>query len=376
MNKKMRELLAKIKQLKADARAALDADEKDVAKANELLDQAEALEKEYQTEKRLIDAEKSSALKDAEENPLDGKVSGFKAIVNKLFKRKMSDAEKELLINSESSNGENYLVPEDVKLEINELRRQYKSARNIVDVETTDALSGSVNYEAGTPAGLVEFGDGDEIAEEDDVKFTIKTFAIKFFAKLIPLGRILLGAERSGLLKYLNKWFIKNAIITENAKIFAALKAGKENTAKPIVGWKALRSFINIDLDPDVLFDALIVTNQTGLDLLENEVDDDNQPVLKWDPVKSKYVFKGLLTVEVFGNKTLPDISEGHAPMFVGSTKSGCTFVEYEKMEMADSEHYMFNRNMKCLRVIEGFDVMNTDTEAYGYIDFSASVVG
>jgi hypothetical protein len=43
-------------------------------------------------------------------------------------------------------------------------------------------------------------------------------------------------------------------------------------------------------------------------------------------------------------------------------------------LEFNVSEHYFFGKNQNCLRVIEGFDVMSTDTGAYIYGSFTASV--
>ena len=60
------------------------------------------------------------------------------------------------------------------------------------------------------------------------------------------------------------------------------------------------------------------------------------------------------------------DISEN-------STKAGATFVEKQGLEFAVSEHYGFGKNQNYMRVIEGFDVMSTDTSAYIYGSFTAT---
>ena len=60
--------------------------------------------------------------------------------------------------------------------------------------------------------------------------------------------------------------------------------------------------------------------------------------------------------------------------MFYGATKAGATFKEFAALEFAFSEHANFNKNQNTLRVIEGFDVISTDTTAYIYGSFSASV--
>lgn len=337
------------------------------------MDEIDSLQKELDLNARLEDAEKA----DVPEEPAKPKekVSGFRAIVSKLFGRDMTDEEKSALITGDdAAAGENYLVPEDVRLAINELRQSFVSAKNLVTVETTTALSGSFNYEAGTYAGLTSFDDGDAITEETNVAFTQKPFAIKFFGKLIPISRILLKNEKAGLLNYLKRWFVKNAVLTENAQIFSVLKSGyNSGTPKALAGWKAFKKSITTDLDPSVLLDACIITNQSGFACLDEEEDADGRPVLQENPANRTQKMFQSLPVYVFPDAQLANIDSTHFPMIYGSTKAGCTFVEREALEFATSEHYGFNKNQNYLRVIEGFDVIGTDTAAYIYGKFSAT---
>lgn len=370
MNKRMRELQALIKSTMDEANDLIA--KKDFDAADAKLTEVEGLQKEYDVEARAFKMQK-------EEVPAEPvkaeKASGFKIIAKMLGKTKLTDAEKSALVTgTNAANGEEYLLPEDIKLEINELRKTYISARDIVTVEPTDALSGSVNYEAGAPAGLTAFDDGAEIAEETAPKFVRKLFNIGFFGKLIPISRILLGAEKAGLMGYINRWFVKNAIITENAAIFAQLKAGYNGGApKAVKGWKALKQSINVDLDPSCKLDGHIVTNQSGFAALDAEEDADGRPVLQPNPAHAtEKLFQGL-PVKVFPDAQLPNIDATHFPMFYGSTKAGCTFVEYQALTFDISEHFLFNKNQNCLRVTEGFDVMEADTSAYIYGSFEAS---
>lgn len=372
MNKRMRELQTAIQSAMEEAKGFMTGEQKDLDKAQEAIDRAEELQKEFDIEQKLFEAEKSQAAAQPPAEPQ--KADGFKAMAKMVRKKALNDKEKALITGADATAGENYLVPEDVKAEINELRKSYISAKNLVTVETTDALAGSVNYEKGVPSGLTEFDDGDEIGEEDKVSFEPKRFAIKFFGKLFPVSRILIGAEKAGLMGYLDRWFVKNAILSENAKIFAALKAGYNAGApKAIAGWKAFKKSITKDLDPSCLVDGIIITNQSGFAALDEEEDKDGRPVLQPNPAHpTQKLFQGL-TIHVFPDAQLPNIDATHFPMIYGSVKAGCTFVEHQALEFATSEHVLFGRNQNCLRVIEGFDVMSTDTSAYIYGSFSAT---
>lgn len=375
MTKKMRELQTQILGLTETAKGYMvEGEGRDLVKAEETLNRIDELQREYDLEARL--EEKSKAEVPAEKMAKDAKADGFKAMAKLLSKKALDDKEKAMISGDNAASGENFLVPEDVKAEINELRKTYVSAKSLVTVEITDALAGSVNYESGAPAGLTAFDDGDEIAEETNPTFVQKKFAIGFFGKLIPISRILLGAEKAGLMGYINRWFLRNAIITENAAIFDKLKTGyNAGTPKAIAGWKAFKKSITVDLDPSCLIDGVIVTNQSGFAALDAEEDNDGRPVLQPNPANpTEKLFQGL-PVRVFPDTHLPNIDATHFPMIYGSTKAGCTFVEHQALEFTTSEHYYFGKNQNCLRVIEGFDVMSTDTSAYIYGSFAATAV-
>lgn len=382
MNKKMRDLMDQIQQKHKEAQACMaEGEGRDLDKAEKLFDEADALQKEYDLEARKEKAGKAAAA--AAEGGIPGgtadegkeKADGFQAMTKLLNKQAMTENEKAMVSGDNATNGENYLVPEDVRLEINELRKTYVSAKSVVNVETTDALTGSVNYESSAPAGLTDFDDGDEIAAADEPTFVRKSFTIQHKGKLIPVSRILLGAEKAGLLGYINRWFLRSAIISENAAIFGALKAGYNGgTPKALAGWAALKKSINVDLDPSCKTQGMIVTNQSGFACLDEEEDANGRPILQQNPANpTQKLFQGL-PVHVFPDAQLPNIDDTHFPVIYGDTKAGATFVEYNALEFATSEHFGFNKNQNYVRVIEGFDVMSTDTGAYIYGSFSATV--
>ena len=373
MNKKMRELQARILEKVNEAKGYTDGENKDLEKAQTLLDEIDALQKEFDIEERLVKMGKASA--ETAEPVGEKAVDGFSMMVKMAKGQNLTENEKAALVSGEgAAGGENYLIPEDVKAAINELRKTYVSAKSLVTVETTDALAGSVNYEDGVPAGLTNFDDGDALAEEDGIKFVQKKFSIVHYGKIIPVSRILLGAEKGGLMSYINRFFVRNAILSENAAIFADLKAGYNGgTVKAIAGWKAFKKSITKDLDPSCLLNGVIITNQSGFAALDEEEDNDGRPVLQANPARpTEKLFQGL-PVHVFPDAQLPNIDATHFPMIYGDTKAGCTFVEHKALEFALSEHANFNKNQNTLRVIEGFDTMSTDTSAYIYGSFSAT---
>lgn len=372
MSKKLRELQASITKKLDEANGYMEGEGKDLTKAEKALDELDELQKEYALVERTEKAGKATVPDDP--TPI-GAVDGFKMMAKMVSKKPLEETEKAALISgADATSGENYLIPEDVQVAINELRKTYVSAKSIVNVERTASLSGSVNYEAGTPAGLTAFDDGEAIPEESGMSFVRKQFTIGWMGKLIPISRILLGAEKASLMGYINRWFLSNAIISENGAIFGALKAGYAGgTPKAVAGWAALKKSITKDLDPSCLIGGMIVTNQSGFACLDEEVDGNGRPILQENPAnRTQKLFQGL-PIHVFPDAQLPNIDATHFPVIYGDTKAGCTFVEHQSLEFALSDQYLFGKNQNCLRVIEGFDVMSTDTSAYIYGSFTAT---
>lgn len=310
--------------------------------------------------------------------PANKSGSGFTALLKMLRGQNLAEGEsqlmrKALISGTDAASGENYLVPEDVKTEIREMRKSYVSAKELVNVIPVDTLSGSTVFESGMPAGLTDFDDGDAIADETNPTFVQKKWTIGWRGKLIAISRIL-GNASAGLKAYLNRWFVRSAIITENKKIFTTLKAGyKSGTPKAVAGWEALKASIAKDLDPSCLIDGVIVTNQSGFACLDAEMDGNGRPILQPDPSEpTRKLFQGL-PVKVFPDAQLANIDATHFPVIYGDTKAGVDFMDYQELLLEVSEHYLFNKNQNCMRVTEGFDVVSTDTSAYIYGSLTAT---
>ncbi|MEI3507852.1 MAG: phage major capsid protein [Bacilli bacterium] len=373
MNKKMREILKTIEEKTIIAKNYQT--EKDFDKANGVLNEIEELQKEYEVESKLFNMSKEEVtdekLKEVKE---EKKASGFAAVTKMVTGRKINTEEKALIIEADPSadnaNGTNYLLPEDVQLTIRELRRNYKSAKDLglVNVVPTTAVSGSTNFETDDDGLLTDFDDGDAISEETGPKFKNVPFTIKFKGKLIYISNIVSGNEKAGLTNYLNKWFVKKAVRTENVDIFNTLKKGK--TAVAITGLNALKEHINKNLDPACAETGVIITNQTGFAEMDKQKDRNGRGLLEVDPTnKSRKMFQNM-PIHVFSDKELKPVN-GKAPMFVGATDAGCDFMDKDGIEFATSEHYAFNKNQNTLRVIEGYDTVQTDANAYSYITYT-----
>lgn len=371
MDKKMKEIYAKIEKLSDLANEYFA--NKDIENAEKTIEQIEALEKEYVIAEKLYNREKGKITDEEIEKTLQNKKAcGFTAIAKMLKGKMLTDVENAIILegeNTENNNGTNYIIPQDVRTEIRELRRSYKSAKELVNVIPVTTLNGSTNFEIEDDGFLDDFDDGNEIGESNNPKFGKQPWTIKWKGKIIYISNIVLGNEKAGLLSYLDKWFVRKAVRTENKDIFDTLKANKEAVA--LKGLDALKEHITKNIDPSCLIDGVIVTNQSGFAIMDGEKDNNGRGLLQPNPMNTTEKMFQSLPIKVYSDKELANLADGTAPMFVGSTKAGCDFMEREDLQFAVSEHFAFNKNQTTLRVMEGYDAVQADKDAYSYISFT-----
>ena len=115
MNKKMREILTQIQEKTLQAKSFMEGENKNVEKANALMDEVDALQKEYETEKRLYDAEKMTGAQSATapvETAGETKGKEVEDAVAKFAKAVRSIIQGKGLVGGVDADG-GYTVPED-----------------------------------------------------------------------------------------------------------------------------------------------------------------------------------------------------------------------------------------------------------------------
>lgn len=330
------------------------------------LNKLEVANKAIQDQEKLEELEKNNFnVKDASKKP-----DGFRAMIDVMKGRKLSDEAQELIQGGD--HGENYLIPEDVRLKINEMKKQYKSAKMLCNVMSTDGITGGFNFDDSSDDGLVDFDDGDVLDDSVAPSFVRKTFTIGYKGAFIPVSDLLKGNEKANLMQYLDGWFVRRAIKKENTDIFAKFKSSyNSGTPKSLADWKALASSINVDLDPAITGSSefRIVTNQTGFDMLDKATDDIGRPILQPDPNDATIKrFKGHAITQ-FSDAQLPNIDSTHAPVIYGDTARALWFIENPSYQFASDggKGIGFTKAQTLLRVIEGYDVMAAHTDDYIY---------
>jgi len=368
MSREMRELLAQLTKTKEDAKnlvsregvtkEEIEAKTAEIATINAKIAVLEAVEEEKSPEGGT---------------PLDigntNKSMNSIEIVAAFLRGDRSSEEIVNLTSSDTENGVSLIIPIDIQTQITELRRQYKSMKELIGRYPTKTLSGKYPVEdISTLTELIDFDDdGTDINSETGPKFTAVEYTIKHKGGLLPVSNILKSVEAGNLIPYISRWFNKKAIRTENKDIFTKLKAGK--TPKPVTSLDGFKEAINKDLDP-IFADGIVVTNQDGFNWLDTLKDTDGKYVLQPDPTdKTKKVLFGRFSVNTFSNTELPSATGGVAPFFIGDLKEAADFVELTKgIMLASSEHAGFTKNQTLMRVIEGYDITLKDSGAYLYL--------
>lgn len=369
---RLEKMLNELAILRKAIQDALDAN--DTATAEAKMAEAKDLKKRIDMQKE-IDAAEEKAMKENDDRTEEQKAqtaenaSTIRAIIKKFTGKPMTESEKALLLPTAQTpagtNGEAYILPQDIRTKIVEKIRDFRSFRDVIGTITTTALTGSQTVDSlANIAGLVNFDDGTAIATSEDPQFTRVTWALKNYGAVIEMSNTLLAMTDAGLENYIIGYFAKKAVITENTLAIAALKSGK--TIKTLSDWAALKSSINKDLDPASLYGTVIVTNQDGWDVLDSATDETGRPVLQPDPTSpTQKRFMGYPVV-AFSNALLPSSNatatkDGYAPIFYGNLEEGAKFVEANAINFAFSSEAGFLKNTTYARVIEQLDCVQWD---------------
>lgn len=252
---------------------------------------------EIELKKQEIEIEKEieNSIKEpvpAPKNPIKDKTKEnanvIRAIIKKCIGKQLTEIENSLLIptqtNPNGTNGEGYILPQDIRTQIEEKKREYKSLRTIVGSIETTALTGSFPIEDfDTLTELIDFTDGTDLSDNgNEIRFSNVTFSLKEKGALIKLSNTLLAMTDNNLVAYIVGIFAKKAVLTENKMILKTLQSNK--TVKDLADYKALKSSINVDLDPATYNSMVIATNQDGFNFLDSQLDIMGRPILQPNP--------------------------------------------------------------------------------------------
>ena len=374
--RKSDEIRQKLATLKNEATSLLNREgvtaEELRAKQAEIEAQEAALEIALKIEK---EAQNAQTGKKHEESGLDDSQAAYTKAFYNVLKGKATIEDQIIIKNALSSTAEadgGLLIPVDQQTEINELKRQLQSLREFVTVEPVSTKTGSrvVEKDAETTAFAV-LNEGDAIADTDSPQFTPIKYDIKDYAGILPIPNNLLNDTDTRIRAYLNKWLVKKSVATENKNILTVLKAGSKKTITTI---DDVKNIVNVELDPTISNNAIVLMNQDAFNLFDKMKDTEGNYLLEKDPTNpTKRLLVGK-PVHVLSNKILPTDTQ-KAPVIIGNLKEAIVLFDREQLSLLSTNigAEAFEKNMTKVRAILRHDVKAFDSKAFVYGEISTA---
>lgn len=386
MNKKMREILAAIQAKTAEAKSFMDGENKDVEKATALMDEVDVLKTEYETEKRIYEAEKAQGVEGAEphsgsgEEEQEKELSGDEIIAKEVRSIMTRIADKDLQESVDADGG--YTVPEDIVTRVNHWPEIVYSFLDDISVENVSTNKGARTYQKRTDTeAFVDLDENGAITKKITApQFERITYAIQDRAGFMPVSNDLTADSDANISAIVTEWLGRANIATANEKILAIISA-KNQVA--LDGVNGIKKVVNVDLGQAYKHGIKIITNDDGLNYLDTLADENKRPLLNPDPTDSaKLALRCgtvVVPVKVIPNKAFAT-SGTKIPFVIGDLKAGIRKYNRQSMSLKASDVAVlgdfnaFAQNMTLIRAIMRDDYKQLDGDAYvyGYIDTAA----
>lgn len=390
MNKKMRELLAKIESKQALVKGYTDGENKDLEKAKEILDEIEKLQEEYQVEKRLFENEKKVAklneedIEEIEKNIADKKEDNKEikeeSSIEK-FAKEIKNIAKGLNEGTPADGG--YTVPEDISTLVEQRREAKASLIDLVSVEIVSTNKGSRTFKKRSQqTGFTKVGEGGKITKSSTPQFERMDFEISKYAGYLPITNELLEDTDTNIVNTIVEWLGDESRVTRNKIILELIKTQSE---QELNGLDDIKKTLNVTLGSAFKSTSVIVTNDDGLQYLDTLKDNEGNYILQPNPAEPMQLrlCAGATTVpvKVIPNADLPT-SSNKIPFIIGDLKEGIRFFDRKSLTLNTSnvaaigELNAFEEDLTLFRGIEREDCKIRDNKAFvnGYISTTPSV--
>lgn len=325
---------------------------------------------------QLVEAQAIAAIKtpkaplnDEELEIKDQFVNDFKNLVYGNY------AQIKNMVSSDETEGAGHAgltIPEDVQTTIHTLVRQYDSLQEYVNVEHVSTSKGSRVYEKWSDiTALSEIDEeGAKIGDNNDPQLTTIKYLIKRYAGITTVTNSLLKDTAENIIAWLSSWIAKKVVVTRNTKIIAAID--KLPTKPTLAKWDDIID-LEAKVDPAIKPTSMFLTNTSGFTALKKVKNAMGDYLMQRD-VKSPtgYVIDGYPVKEV-ADRWLPNKSTAR-PLYFGDLKQAVTLFDRENMSLLATNigAGAFETDTTKIRVIDRFDVVTVDSEAFVPASFTA----
>ena len=328
--------------------------------------------KEQYTEARANEVVNMS---EEEKKPLTKSEEEVKAGFVKDFKNLVRGRYQNLLDSKTDHSGSDagLTIPQDIQTAIHTLVRQYDSLQEYVNVENVTTLTGSRVYEKWTDiTGLANIDDeAGKIADIDDPKLSLIKYTIKRYAGISTVTNSLLADSAENILAWLSGWIAKKVVVTRNKAILGVVD--KLPTKPTLTKWDDIID-LEAKVDPAIKQTSFFLTNTSGFTALKKVKNALGDYLMERD-VKSPtgYSIDGFAVKEI-SDRWLPNASSGVMPLYFGDLKQAVTLFDRQHMSLLSTNigGGAFETDTTKVRVIDRFDVVQTDGEAFVPASFKA----
>ena len=377
MNKKMRELMAKIQAKTMEAKSFMEGENKDVAKANELLNEIDSLKAEYETEKRIYEMDKETNAPSVEEMESKAKANEELDACAKFAKAVRSIIQNKGLVEGVDADG-GYTVPEDIQTTVNKWAEVEYSLLQDIDVVSVSTNKGARTYQKKTDADVfVDLDENGAITKEISApQFERVTYSIQDRAGFMPVSNDLVADSDANIVNIVAEWLGKANVATSNAKILEMIATKAQTELADMDG---IKSAVNVTLGQAYKNSSKIITNDDGLNYLDTLKDENGRYLLNPDPTDSSKMTlrcgNVVLPIKVLPNKVLAT-TDNKIPMIVGDLKSAIRKWDRQSMSIKASDvasigsFNAYAMNMTLFRAIlrDDYSAMDFDAFVNGYI--------
>ena len=328
--------------------------------------------KEQYTEARANEVVNMS---EEDKKPLTKNEEEVKAGFVKDFKNLVRGRYQNLLDSKTDGSGSDagLTIPQDIRTAINTLVRQYDSLQEYVNVENVTTLTGSRVYEKWTDiTGLANIDDeAGKIADIDDPKLSLIKYTIKRYAGISTVTNSLLADSAENILAWLSGWIAKKVVVTRNKAILGVVD--KLPTKPTLTKWDDIID-LQAKVDPAIKQTSFFLTNTSGFTALKKVKNALGDYLMERD-VKSPtgYSIDGFAVKEI-SDRWLPNASSGVMPLYFGDLKQAVTLFDRQHLSLLSTNigGGAFETDTTKVRVIDRFDVVQTDGEAFVPASFKA----
>ena len=375
MNKELKGLLDKISAKKEEIKNLANENKIEDAKAakeelKNLSDKFNLLYDLYEEQEEKNKEQVKDKANEIKENKKDEVLNSFVNVIKSTFAKEPINEKDIKILNSMKQKSDadgGLIVPQDLRTQIQELRRSEDALESLVNVEPVSTISGSRVLEVN--ADQVPFDNVDEEAQFPEVSTpTFRKISYKVVKKggILKVTRELVQDSSENILGYLRKWISKKAKATRNYLILDKLDKTFGTSIKAVSNVDDLKKIFNIELDPAIAVSSSILTNQDGFNWLDTLKDTDGKYILQPNPIQAtQRLLFGKYPVMVVSNKTLKSTGN-KAPIYCGDFKEAVTIFDRENLsiEFSTEAGDLWGKDLTGIKVRERLDIQSVDTEA------------